>query len=253
MRVKGLLGGLAAWVLLLGLSGAASAASFTETFELTLSTDLMMDPNGLSACAIFTLDTENPTELRIELINTSSGVPAGFSNSDQLLTGISFDFGEPGYNGDPAITGGTVVIGPGGRSIDFDKVDLQLGPGADVSGEWGYGNTDGSGLLTNFVSANQAQSVPFGGPNLDGPDGMDGPQGGLCADPPIVELGGLGAVADSVVIVLTLDAPLADLEFLYQNGVRAEFGSDAAFMVPEPVTVGLLAVGACLLLLRRRR
>ncbi len=253
MRVRVLPGGLAAWVLLLGIAGAASAATYSETFDLTMSTDPMMEPNGLSVCAIFTLDEENPTELRIELINTSTGVPAGFNNAHQLLTGISFDFGEAGYNGDPVITGGIVVIGPDGRSINFELVDPQLGPGADVSGEWGYGNYDGSGLLTNFVSCNRAQATRLPGDNLDGPESIDGPQAGLCTDPPIVALGGLGAVADSVVIVLTLDAPLADLEFLYENGVRAEFGSDAAFMVPEPVTVGLLAVGGCLLLLRRRR
>jgi len=199
-------------------------------------------PDGLSASAVFTLN--NPTELQITLINNSTGVPAGFGSADQLLTGISWDFGMA------VGATGTVVIGPGGQSIDFDNVITQLGPGADVSGEWGYGNTGGTGMLTNIVSTNAAQVMRFSGANLDGPLGLDGPQGGICTDPPWVSLGGLGAVADSVVITLTLDTSLANLNFL-KNGVAAEFGSDAAFL-PEPTTICLLGFGTLSLVTRRR-
>jgi len=208
-------------------------------------------PDGLSASAVFTLN--NPTELQITLINNSTGVPAGFDSADQLLTGISWDFGQPGYNGDPMIIGGTVVIGPGGRSINFDQIDPldpQLGAGDDVSGEWGYGNMDGTGLLTNFVTATKSEATAFGGTNWDGPENIDGPQGGICTDPPWVSLGGLGAVTDSVVITLTLDTSLDNLNFL-ENGVVAEFGSDAAF-VPEPTTICLLGFGTLTLVMRRR-
>ena len=234
---------------------SADATIFTETIDLNVSQDPSFDTDGLAAQATFTLDTSDPAELMIKLINMSTGVPPGFDNSDQLLTGISWDFGQLGYNGDPMIIGGTVIIGPDGRSIDFDQIDLldpQLGAGAYVSGEWGYGNMDGTGLLTNFVTATKSQATAFGGTNWDGPINIDGPQGGICTDPPWVSLGGLGAVADSVIITLTLDTSLANLNFL-ENGAVAEFGSDAAFLVPEPATVCLLGLGSLSLILRRRR
>ena len=211
--------------------------------------------NGLSAKVIFTLDTESPTGLKIELFNTSTGVPAGFDNSDQLLTGISFDFGHPGFNGDAAIVGGTVVIGPGGQSYNFNNLGdgvPQLVGGDDISGEWGYGNFDGSGMLTNFVSGNKSGATRFGTVNLDGPDNIDGPQGGICTNPPTVPLGGLGSVGNSVVINITVDSALTNLDFLRENGVMAEFGSDAAFVVPEPATVFLLGLGM-LMLGRKKR
>jgi hypothetical protein len=44
----------------------------------------------------------------------------------------------------------------------------------DFSGDWGYGNLDGTGAAANFVTANYAQATPFGGPYLDGPDSIDG-------------------------------------------------------------------------------
>jgi len=213
------------------------SAEATIIFDLT-------GPDGLSASAVFTLN--NPTELQITLINNSTGVPAGFDSSDQLLTGISWDFGMA------VGATGTVVIGPGGRSIDFDNVITQLGAGDDVSGEWGYGNTGGTGMLTNIVSTNAAKATRFSGANLDGALSLDGPQAGICTDPPWVDLGGgLGAVADSVVITLTLDKSFANLDFL-ENGVVAEFGSDAAFF-PEPATICLLGFGSLSLILHRRK
>ena len=219
--------------------GAGLCSTDAVIFDLT-------GPDGLSASADFTLN--NSTELQITLINNSTGVPAGFDSSDQLLTGISWDFGMAAVGAT-----GTVVIGldPNDRSINFSLIDPQLGPGADVSGEWGYGNTGGTGMLTNIVSTNAAKATRFSDTNLDGPLSLDGPQAGICTDPPQVSLGGLGAVTDSVVITLTLDTSLANLNFL-ENGVVAEFGSDAAF-VPEPTTICLLGFGSLSLILRRRK
>ncbi|MDD5134940.1 MAG: hypothetical protein PHP01_05970, partial [Phycisphaerae bacterium] len=76
---------------------ATNGAVITQTYILDepSSTSPVQNLNGLSAKAIFTYDTALPNILRIELFNTSVGVPAGFSNADQLLTGISFDFGHP--------------------------------------------------------------------------------------------------------------------------------------------------------------
>ena len=245
-------------VCILAFISTAGASVLTETFDLTASADPNVDIGGISARAIFTLDTATPTVMQIELFNTSTGAPAGFSNVDQLLTGISFDFGHPGYNGDPMIYDDPsideVVIGPGGRSINFDNVPSQLGAGDNVSGEWGFGNQDGTGMLTNFIAANRSQATAFTGDNLDGPSNIDGPQGGICTDPALIDLSGTGAIVGSVVIIVPLDAPLSNLDFLYENGVMAEFGSDAAFVVvPEPATLSLLALGGLAVLKRRRK
>lgn len=216
--------------------------SMMESFTITHSAY-----PGLIAEVTFTII--NPTTLEVRAKNTSTGVPVGFDSADQLLTGVSWDFGDPGYPGDVEITGGSVVIGPTSQSVNFSTGSY--GAGYDVSGEYGYGNMDGSGALPNFVSGNTAQATPFGGANLDGPAEIDGPQAGLVADPILVDLGGLGAIQNEFVATLTLSDEISDLDFLFDNGIRIEFGSDAAF-TPEPSAVALMMF-ASLGLLRRRR
>jgi len=215
------------------------------------------DASGLSGEALFTLLDSTTFEVRVR--NTSTGVPSGFSNSDQLLTGVSWDFGLAGHTnpGDTTITGGSVQTGDSSFTVDFDQISTQLGPNSDISGEWAYGNMDGTGALANFVSVNIAQGTPFGGPNLDGPTNVDGPQGGLIPSTgPIIPLGGLGAVQNEVIATLTLSDPVSDLGFLIDNDVRFEFGSDAIFftvdVIPAPATLGLLT-GVGLFGRRRRR
>lgn len=227
------------------------SAAFVQT-AIAGTVVLFTDPSGLSAEAEFTLLT--PTSLQVRLKNTSTGTPLGFSNGDQLLTGVSWDFGVLGQTpGDPMITGGSVMTGPTSASINFDITNV--GPSADVSGEFGYSNTDGSGGLTNVLTSNSAQAIVFGGPNLDGPGNLNGPQGGLVASPAVVALGGLGAISNEYIAVLTIDQPLADLSFLTINPVRVEFGSDAAFLTgaPEPATLGLFALGGLAMLSRRHQ
>jgi hypothetical protein len=232
-----------------------AAASFTPSARAG-QIFFFSDVSGLSAEAEFTL--LDSTTLEIRLANTSTGVPGGFDSSDQLLTGVSWDFGEPGFNGDVMITGGSVVIGPTSASLDFDAG--AFGAGADVSGEYGYGNMDGTGALINFVSANTAASTPFGGANLDGPASIDGPQAGLVADPVLVPLGGLGAIQHEIIATLTLSEAYTEAELLHDlffNAVRVEFGSDAFFIttipIPEPATMTLFAIGATALIRRTRR
>jgi hypothetical protein len=211
------------------------------------------DPSGLSATAEFTL--VNPTTLVVCVKNTSTGVPGGFSNSDQILTGISWDFGSPGFNGDVMITGGSVATGPTSFSVNFDITNV--GSNADVSGEYGYGNMDGTGALTNFVSTNTALATPFGGANLDATVNIDGPQAGLISSAFSLPLGGLGAIQDEICATLTLSFAYTDAQLLADlenNGVRVEFGSDAAFIfIPAPGALALLAAGAFFGLARRRR
>jgi hypothetical protein len=207
------------------------------------------DPSGLGAVAEFTV--VNPTTLQVRLRNTSTAVPAGFSNSDQILTGLSWDFGAG-----ITITGGTVAAGSLSQSVNFDIANV--GPGGDVSGEWGYGNGGGSGALENFFSTNTAQATPFGGANLDGPKNLSGPQGGLVAGPLIIPLGGLGSIQDEVVAMLSLSGALTEAQLLADllaGGTRIEFGSDAAFLdgaVPGPGAIACLLAAAALRRPRRR-
>lgn len=203
------------------------------------------DPSGLAGQAEF--DLLNPTTLQVRLRNTSTGVPVGFDSADQLLTSCAFLL-----NGGVTITGGSVFTGATSASVNFDITNV--GASADVSGEWGYGNVGntGYGALLQSFSSNNAQVDPFGGANLDGRTNLDGPQGGLVANPALVALGGLGAIQDEVIATLNLSAAIADLSFL-SNGVIIEFGSDAAFLVPAPGALALLGLAGLVGARRRRR
>lgn len=230
-------------------SPLASQASVLMLFD---------DPSGLSAEAMFSYEGNN--WLKIILTNTSTGSVSDEA-SDQILTTISFDLG--GKN----IVGGGVTISPGSVSLNFDNLGPgvpQLEGGADISGEWGYGNNGTTNLLPNIVSAMEAgvhknifegADIQFAGndldiPNLTGPNSgkLDGPEGGLVANPFVVDPGGLGVIQDSVIIMLLLeDNPDGwDLNFL-NDGAIVEFGSDSTFasgsVVPIPSAILLLGSG----------
>ena len=246
---------LAAAIVAICLS-SVKASLITESVFLDSPAQIspVQELNGLSARADFILDTDNPTELKIQLFNTSTGLPGYFDNSDQMLTTISFDLAELGYDEHPQIIGGAVAIGDDGYSVNFDNVEQQLLSGADVTGEWGYGNNYGNGMLTNFVTATRSGATAFGGANLDGPINLDGPQSGIVTAPPLLDTGGLGAIANSVAITLMLDRKIYDLNFVRGNSVMVEFGSDAAFLTtPEPATIVMLGLGTGVFLVRPGR
>jgi uncharacterized protein (TIGR03382 family) len=71
----------------------------------------------------------------------------------------------------------------------------------------------------------------------------------------VIPLNGNGAVSDEIVAVLHLSLPTT-LDFLYENDVRFEFGSDAYFVdvdvIPAPGTAVLGALVTALGLRRRR-
>lgn len=234
---------------------AAAVITALACAPASAATILISDPSGLSAEVEFSL--VNPTTLTVRAKNTSTGAPVGFTGADQILTSVSWDFG-----GSTSITGGSVRTGPTSGSVNFSVANV--GPSADVSGEYGFGNGGTTGLFGNFISGNTAGATPFGGTNLDGPAGLNGPQGGLIASPAVVSLGGLGAIQDEWIATLTLASPLANLDFL-DSGILVEYGSDAAFLpgdpdggiIPEPGTTTLAVVGCAVIFiargLRRRR
>lgn len=213
-------------------------------------TILLNDPSGLSAEVEFSL--VNPTTLEVRTKNTSTGAPSGFAAADQILTSVSWDF-----SGSTSITGGSVKTGPTSGSVNFSVANV--GANADVSGEYGFGNGGTTGLFANFISGNTAGATSFGGTNLDGPAGLNGPQGGLIASPAVVSLGGLGAIQNEWIATLTLASPLANLDFL-DSGIIVEYGSDAAFLpgdpdggiIPEPATTTLVVVGCAAMFMVRR-
>ncbi|MCR9217920.1 MAG: hypothetical protein NXI14_12065 [bacterium] len=231
------------------------------------STVTFSNPNGLSAEATFVL-LNGGNSLQIALRNTSSSVPAGFGDSDRLLTGIAFDLGGV----DILATGSSVFTGASSYTLNFNP----SGPGGaqnyganyDVSGEYGFGNGSATGTLsgfsglTNHVSTNTSHTTPFGGPNLDGPSGLGGPAGGLISTAGLTGFGnGQGAIHDEIVITLGLSSALADFSFL-ENGARVEFGSDRFFLngtptattvIPLPGPAALAGAGLLLVGTRRRR
>lgn len=225
---------------------AANATIVTETLIFDTSLDPSFPIGGLSAEAKFIWDSELPDRMIIELKNTSTSLPDGIDETAKLLTTISFDLGGI------FVTGGSVEIAAGSQSVNFDKVGNQLFGGADVSGEWGFGNEGNTNMLITNISCITAHVSPFGGINLDGPVQLDGPQGGIgSALMTPYDFGGLGGTVDTVIISLQLDGNLNDLGFL-SRGAIVEFGSDAAFLkTPEPATIALLGIGSVVLMKRR--
>ncbi|MFU8828982.1 MAG: XDD4 family exosortase-dependent surface protein [Phycisphaerales bacterium] len=212
-------------------------------------------PSGLAARATFTLLDAGHT-LQIALQNTSFAMPDGIGSGDRLLTSIAFNMGGVNIQG----TGSSVFTGANSHTLNFSVggVSQDYGSNFDVSGEWGYGNNAGvlTGFagMTNLVSTLSSGTTRFEGANLDGPEGLNGPQAGLISEAGLDGLDGTGAIQDEIIIRLNLDGTLSDLSFL-NNGVVVEFGSDYAFLtvIPLPGAAGMAGLGLALVGSRRRR
>ncbi|MCP3979028.1 MAG: hypothetical protein GY716_06805 [bacterium] len=203
------------------------------------------------------------TSIQVRLRNHSSGVPGGFTATQQLLSGISFDIGLSGANFlDASIAAGTVAIGANSSTVNFDSGDYV--EGYDVSGEYGYSNSNGSGHFQNFLSSAEfgGNFVPFGGENLDGPTGVLGPEGGLVSIVDLVPLGDTAAIRSEIVATISLTGfPINSIEDIVSNGVRISFGDPGdtgtifldgvAGPLPAPAALSLLGLAG--LTLRRRR
>jgi len=239
----------ASFVALMMLLGPISASQ-ADLIDLTWD-----DGSGLAVRATF--EQLDARVMRVTVWNISTSMPVDLDGdtSNQLLTSISFDLGDG-----IGITNGTAILGAGAATVNFDNVPAQLGPGDDVSAEWGYGNsTQNAPLAYNFITTNQAHSTRFTSGNLDGPTNLSGPQGGLLASPPLMDIGGLGGITGPVVFTLDLNDDWNIATFSPASAV-VEFGSDAAFLsnpvvsVPEPGAVALFAIGGlCLGAARIRR
>ena len=184
--------------------------------------------SGLAAEAAFTLLGDG-SQLEIRVRNLSTGAPHWFGKTDQLVSGLSFDLGQAGEkHSDPRIVGGTIRTGDASMSLNFDRIDV--GPGEDVSGEFGYGNHGSYHMLPNLISTTSNGTTRFDGLNLNGSNGLGGPVPGLVAQVPVVSLRHVAAIQDEIVATLELDEPLADLDFLAENGTVLEFGCHSLFL-----------------------
>lgn len=237
---------------------AAAMAAAALASQASASTVNFSDPSGLSAQASFALLNGGST-LQIALRNTSTGAPAGFSGADHLLTSVAFNLNGVSIVGN----GSTVHLGAASQSVNFYSFH---GPGSNVSGEFGFGNSGTTGFENhpNFVSSSSGGSpTRFNGPNLHGPPSgsLNGPQGGLVSGAHLGSIGSHAAINDEVIMTLNLSSALADLSFL-NNGVRIEFGSDRMFLdgstttvvlIPLPASAAMAGLGLGIVGLRRRR
>jgi len=208
------------------------------------------DPlNGLAARATFDL---TGTQLTILLENASTGVPVGFNAADSLLVSLGMNLPD----GVSIFSGNAALVGPGSHGVGSWA---GRAAGASVGEEWIWTNDFGGDLMAPYAQVISTSSGQGGGTltRFDGGHGsVDGPYGGITADPPILPVpGNKPAVADSIVFTITLTEGLSDAQLAaVADASIVEFGSNARYLTanttPEPASLLLVLAGV---VLRRRR
>lgn len=219
---------------------------------------------SLSASVVFAYDNVANT-LTITLTNTSA---ADVTDPSQVLTAVFFTI-------DPSATILTPVSAKvaSGSTVLFPPLGVAGAAGPNMGGEWAYA----SGLQSTKTKAphNAALGVSssglnlfgagnFNGPNLQGPDSVDGVQYGITSagDNPATGnqkvTGTQALIKNSVVFVLSVSGELNDV-----NSVTFQYGTDlteteiyvvglaegAIVSTPEPATFiiwSLLGAGSWL-------
>lgn len=224
----------------------ASAGTITVVFNVDAGGNTSNPLNGLEARATF---TTSGTQMTVLLENTSTGVPSGFLAADSLLVSIGFSL----PTGILIATGDAAVVADGSLGIGSWTGRVA---GDSVAEEWLWTNEYGGDLMSPYAQVISTSDGQGGGSTtrFDGGSGsVNGPYGGMAADPPILNIhGSKPAVSNSILFTVTLSGNLSDseLESMANAGI-VEFGSDARYLhTPEPAA---LALGALCVAAARRR
>ncbi len=226
--------------------------SFSPTSSAVPITVDYASGTGLNAQATFDL-TGGGSTLCITLTNNSVS-PFGNVNGSAniVLSSINFDLGST------LITGGMVSLNSGSNVVNSSGPVWGTVATPDLNAEFGFSNTGigntGGASLANALNAVTSHSN--GGNAVTNFNGVVGGVGGGL-DYGLVATGSTAFgnsdfILDSVVIKLTLNNPLTNLDFL-GNGSYVEFGSDHLYVVPEPATASLIVLGLLGLIMRARR
>ncbi len=229
----------------ISIAAASLVAHATVTIDYTADAVTSGgDVAGLSARATFEL---SGTTLDILLQNTSTGAPMGFTSADALLVSLALDLPTTYVSGDLA----QIAAG----SIGFGAWSTR-NPGDSVADEWKWGNDGAGDFLASFSQVITTSNGGVGGDARftgGGSGTVNGPSGGIAANPHTVSPGGLFGAQDTLFFRLTLAQAISEseLESAAKAGV-VEFGSDARYLTtPEPASVVFMALVG-LALLRRR-
>jgi hypothetical protein len=188
--------------------------------------------------------TSSGWTLTMALTNTST---AATSQPIDLLTAVFFDF-----SGTASLTSMSANIASGSAYSMGDPTKW-FAPaswdGKNVGGEWAYGSglsgiPNGATFGISSTGLGIFGAPTFNGPNLAGPEAVDGGQFGIASAGPFTPNGGLSK--DAVVtnsVIFTLTGFSGDVERAFSN-VYFQYGTSlASTPVPEPGTMILLGTG----------
>jgi hypothetical protein len=222
----------------LGTAGSAQAVVFSFSGPSNSSGD------PLAATAEFQV---SGTSLTIILTNTQTG-PS--TDGNDVLDGLFFNI-----NGDPTLSNGMAALTAGSG---FEKKDGAAASGNPLNDEWMFDTSISSlnrmyGIgSTGFPDFNRNQEtfteVFHGGSAAAGANSDYGivPQDGIVVGSPSNVY-----VNNSVTFSFTLSSAISESDI---SNVLVTYGSSGTTqLVPEPATLGALAIGAVALLRRRRR